>query len=198
MPICVPAMTSTVTPGWIRARVAVATAALAAAPISAHLPACLAIFWWQPWRRPSWPARGSDLRYTMELTLEEAVRGSPRRSRCRPWSTVKSVTARCPYRQLGPDLPTCHGPARCRCARASSRCSRPVRTATVAARSSGSVPQVSWRGSLPEDQDPVGQDPGWRRHWRSHPSLRRRKGKPAHRRAICTYRCTSRSTDLRA
>ena len=28
--------------------------------------------------------------------------------------------------------------------------------------------------SLPEDQDPVGQDPGWRRHWRSHPSLRRR------------------------
>ncbi len=83
------------------------------------------------------PARGSDLRYTMELTLEEAVRGVskeikvPTLVHCEVCNGSGAHTG-----SSAQTCPTCHAPARCRCVRASLRCSRRVRTVTVAARSS--------------------------------------------------------------
>jgi hypothetical protein len=80
-------------------------------------------------------ARGADLRYNMELTLEEAVRGVTKEIRiptleecdvCHG-SGAKAGTSRRPVQPVTV-------PVRCRCARASSPFSRPVRTVRDAVR----------------------------------------------------------------
>ncbi len=64
-------------------------------------------------------ARGADLRYNMELTLEEAVRGVTKRFVFRRWKSATSATAAAPRpaanrRPVRPVM----AQARCRCARA--------------------------------------------------------------------------------
>lgn len=80
-------------------------------------------------------ARGADLRYNMELTLEEAVRGVTKRSAFRLWKSVTFATvavqnqvhSRRPVRPVMVLV-------RCRCARGSLPCSRPVHTVRAAVR----------------------------------------------------------------
>lgn len=80
-------------------------------------------------------ARGADLRYNMELTLEEAVRGVTKEIRiptleecdvCHG-SGANQVHSRRPVRPV-------MVLARCRCARVSLPCSRPVHTVRAAVR----------------------------------------------------------------
>ena len=80
--------------------------------------------------------RGSDLRYTLELNLEEAVRGTsvnirvPTLVNCKPCDGSGAKKGSSPI--------TCRPVAvsvRCACSRASSRCSRPARVAMGRARS---------------------------------------------------------------
>lgn len=80
-------------------------------------------------------ARGADLRYNMELTLEEAVRGVTKEIRiptleecdvCHG-SGANQVHSRRPVRPV-------MALVRCRCARVSLPCNRPVHTARAAVR----------------------------------------------------------------
>ena len=86
--------------------------------------------------RQSRARQGSDLRYNLELTLEEAVRGKnveirvPTLVACEPCdgSGAKKAVSQQPV-QLAMAM------AKCRCVRAFLRCSRPVQPVQVAAKS---------------------------------------------------------------
>lgn len=80
-------------------------------------------------------ARGADLRYNMELTLEEAVRGVTKEIAFRLWKSVTFATVAVQNqvhsrRPVRPVMVL----ARCRCARVSLPCSRPVHTVRAAVR----------------------------------------------------------------
>lgn len=79
--------------------------------------------------------RGADLRYNMEITLEEAFTGKTAQIRFRPRSPATSVPARAqnPARNPRP-APPVRVPAACAPRRVSSRWSAPARPAMVAAR----------------------------------------------------------------
>ena len=80
-----------------------------AGPISAiSSVTCLVTSWW---RRAS-PARagaGCRLRYQMELSLEEAVRGVERKSAFLPWLAVRLALAPAPKKAPTQHLRTCNG-----------------------------------------------------------------------------------------
>ena len=80
--------------------------------------------------------RGSDLRYTLELNLEEAYAAPASISACRRWSIASRATVLVPRRALR-RLPArlVAVLARCACSRASSLCSKPARVAMARARS---------------------------------------------------------------
>ena len=80
-------------------------------------------------------ARGADLRYNMELTLEEAVRGVSKEIRIPTLGECDRLhaAARKPVPSRRPVRPVMVL-ARCRCARGSSPFSRPVRTVRGAVR----------------------------------------------------------------
>ncbi len=80
-------------------------------------------------------ARGADLRYNMELTLEEAVRGVTKEIAFRLWKSVTFATVAVQNqvhsrRLVRPVMVL----VRCRCARDSSLYSRPVHTVRAAVR----------------------------------------------------------------
>jgi len=76
--------------------------------------------------------RGADLSYAMEITLEEAANGKETQIRIPAGTTAKPARAPAPSPAPAP-RPARPATARawCRCARASSACSRPARTATI-------------------------------------------------------------------
>ena len=88
-------------------------------------------------RRQQRAARGADLRYNIELTLEEAVRGVTKEIRIPTRKPVINVTAAGRKKvQSRRSVRPVTVWARCRCAGASLRCSRRVRPVTAAAKSS--------------------------------------------------------------
>ena len=81
--------------------------------------------------------RGADLRYNLEITLEEAARGTETQDpHSDAWRNARPATAAAPNpAPARPPARPAAATARCACSRASSRSSRPARNATAAARS---------------------------------------------------------------
>lgn len=133
--------------------------------------------------------RGSDLRYTLELNLEEAVRGTtvsirvPTLVNCQPCDGSGAKKGSTPS--------TCRRAAasvRCACSKASSRCSKPARAAMARARSLPTVHLVPRRRACRRIQDVVGQGAGRCRYRRPHPPLGRGRGwYMVARLATCTW-----------
>ena len=84
--------------------------------------------------------RGADLRYNLEISLEEAARGTEAKIRIPTHGGLRDLPRhRRQARHAAQDLPApATAAARCACSRASSRSSRPARSATAPARSSPS------------------------------------------------------------
>jgi molecular chaperone DnaJ len=80
--------------------------------------------------------RGADLRYNLEITLEQAAHGFDTTIRVPSWDKCDTChgSGAKPGTQPSPARPA-PATARCACSRASSRSSRPARSATAAARS---------------------------------------------------------------
>ena len=124
--------------------------------------------------------RGADLRYELELDLEQAVFGTHDRDRF----PEASPNARLPRHRRGrghspvtcDDLPG-HRPG-AHLAGLLRSCSRPVRAAGAAARSSRiPAPSALGQGRVRASKRPVGQGSCRRRQRRSHPA-RRAKARP--------------------
>ena len=132
-------------------------------------------------RRPRRPRpsvyRGADLRYNLEITLEQAARGTETQIRIPTYEdceTCKGTGAK-PGTQPA-DLPHLRRPGhRCACSRASSPSSRPARRATAPARSSRTParPATARDGSRSRRRSSV-KIPAGRGRRRSHPPLGRR------------------------
>jgi molecular chaperone DnaJ len=123
-----------VSPAWVVGKAMVDSAAQASAISSAMCSAIsLAVA-----RGGQRVYRGADLRYNLELSLEEAVSMAPRsRYAFRRWLSAMSAVAAAPERvavQRSARPATVRG--RCACSRAFSPCSRPAHAVTAAARSS--------------------------------------------------------------
>ena len=115
------------------------------------------------------PQRGSDLRYTLDISLEDAVKGTTVEIRVPSLQPATPVTAPAPRRAARPPpaAPVVVR-ARCACSRAFSRCSRPVPPVAVAARALPTPVQLSRPGSGGKNQDPVGESApgcGYRRSY---------------------------------
>lgn len=100
-------------------------------------------------QRADSPFRGSDLRYNLEITLEEAARGTTTKLRIPTTETCEVCHGTGAEKGHDPETcPTCKGAGVVRVSRKGfSRCSRPVRNATAAARSSSipARPARCWR-----------------------------------------------------
>ena len=80
--------------------------------------------------------RGSDLRYNLELSLEEAVRGKSVDIKVPTMSVVTAVMARVPRKARQPRVVVpVTVPARSRCGRAFLPCNKPVQPVMAAAKS---------------------------------------------------------------
>ena len=111
------------------------TSAAAASPTSSTR--CSATSWAAAAAAAVQAGRGADLRYNLEISLEEAFAGSRRRSACRPPCVCEGCSGT--RRRAGTQpitCPTCRRQARCAPSRASSRSSGPARPATAPAGSS--------------------------------------------------------------
>ena len=80
--------------------------------------------------------RGADLRYNLEISLEEAARGTETKIRIPTMEECETCHGSGAKPGTQPDHlpPPAAATARCACSRASSRSSRPARAATAAAR----------------------------------------------------------------
>jgi molecular chaperone DnaJ len=78
--------------------------------------------------------RGADLRYSMEITLEQAAHGYDTQIRVPSWVSCEVCHGSGAKPGTKPETcPTCTARARCACRRASSASSRPARSATAPA-----------------------------------------------------------------
>jgi molecular chaperone DnaJ len=113
--------------------------------------------------------RGADLRYNLELSLEEAARGTEVKIRIPTMEECGTCHGSGAKPGTQPkQCPACTVAAKCACRRGSSPSSRPARNATARARSFPTLFNVQRRGTHQEAQDAVGQDSGGRRSGRSH------------------------------
>ena len=81
--------------------------------------------------------RGADLRYNLEVSLEDAARGTETRIRIPTMAECETCDGSGAKKGSEPKTcPTCGGQARCACSRASSRSSRPAPSAMEPANSS--------------------------------------------------------------
>ena len=147
--------------------------------------------------RPLDVYRGADLRYNLEITLEEAARGTetkiriPTLEECETCHGTRRQARHAAARPARPAAAT----ARCACSRASSRSSRPARschgTGKMIPDPCAHLPRRRPRQAA---QDAVGEDPGRRRRGRPHPPLRRRRGRRQRRPAGRPLRASSTSS----
>ena len=125
--------------------------------------------------------RGADLRYNLEISLEDAARGTETRIRIpamEECETCKGTRRQARHVSRPPARPAT-ATARCACSRASSRSSRPARAATAAARSSPRpCATCERRRARQAAQDAVGQD-SRRASTKATASGSRAKAKPA-------------------
>ena len=123
--------------------------------------------------------RGADLRYNLELGLEEAARGTEAKIRI---PTLEEC-ATCHGSGAKPgtqpkQCPTCHGRGEVRVSQGffsiQQTCPTCHGTGKVVPDPCAHVPR---RGTHQEAQDAVGEDSGGRRPGRPHPAVRRRRGR---------------------
>jgi hypothetical protein len=139
--------------------------------------------------------RGADLRYDMEITLEDAFHGKEDEitidvsAKC---DTCDGTRRRARHQRRNlPDLR--RATARCARSRASSWSSGPARLPRRRRASSSPVPRLPRRGPDRQDQDARGQRPARRGRRHAHPPVRARarRARAARRRAISTSSSTS-------
>ena len=123
----------------------------------------------------------------------------PRRNRCHAAGRVRDLPRQRRGQGQHAARPATPAAARARCAsrRASSSCSRPVRTAAAPARIvRNPCDNCLGQGRVRRQRKTLGQDAGRRRHRRSHAArrARARRAATAGRPAICMSRCTCAST----
>ena len=128
--------------------------------------------------------RGADLRYNMEITLEEAFAGKTAQIRVPTSVTCEACSGSGAKPGTAPTTcPTCGGAGQgARQRRASSPSSAPARPARAAARSiNDPCPNCARPGPRHRGAHAVGQHPGRHRGRHAHPPRRRGRGRPARR-----------------
>ncbi len=130
------------------------------------------------------PSRGSDLRYNLEITLEDSFRG--KQTTIRVPNLVACDQCHGSGAEAGSkpvSCPTCHGRGRVRAQQGFFTIERTC--AALPGRRPGhreAVPELRRPGPGPPRKDPVGQHPARGRGRHPHPSRRRGRGRGARRR----------------
>ena len=144
--------------------------------------------------------RGADLRYNLEISLEDAARGTETRIRIPTLEACETCHGSGAKPGTEPvACPTCHGQGQVRIQQGffsiAQTCPRCSGSGKVVKEPCGTC---SGAGPPQEAEDAVGQDPDRRGRGRSHPPVRRRRGRRQRRpdRAISTLSSGCASTPV--
>ena len=104
--------------------------------------------------------RGADLRYSLDISLEQAAAGFDTEIRVPSWENCDTCHGSGAKPGTSPKTcRTCGGSAPCACSRAFSACSKPARPVTANGKEiTDPLRGLRWRGPYPPQQDAAGQD----------------------------------------